>query len=77
MTKTRVDFFKPGSGKWVSTFEVEMKDYYDETLTQEALTKAIKADNRCSDFLESYDAVCLEPYHVNAHPVMLKVEPKH
>lgn len=76
----RVDFFKE-SGKWYCTEAVEWL-HYDGAAIHEAFRAALR-DHLLEDGrlrLEEMTAVCLEPYHVHAHPLMMKVsrclEPK-
>lgn len=67
----RVDFFKP-SGKWYTTEAVKFL-YYNEGDIHFAFAKSL-----CEHFKDSpgrlsdMDAICLEPYHIHNHPIMLK-----
>ena len=63
----RVDFFKP-SGKWYASEQLEWRHYEGMTL-QDAFIRSLQ-----SQFNGKYSgmtAVCLEPYHEHAHPVMI------
>jgi hypothetical protein len=74
----RVDFFKP-SGRWYTTEEVVWTGGYDDCLIQDAFVKSLR-NHFAKDVitvggvthqrLSGMTAVCLEPYHVNAHPIM-------
>lgn len=65
----RVDIFKP-SGKWHTTEEVMFLRYRGDILSAftESLHKAV--GSRYSGMV----AVCLEPYHENAHPLMVTLD---
>ena len=65
----RVDFFKP-SGKWYSTEAIKWLSY-DETQIHDAFREALRAE--LGGRLSEMTAVCLHPYHVNEHPLMIKV----
>lgn len=65
----RVDFFKP-NGKWYATETVKWLTYEGVDLHSafaESLAKALNGR------MSGMTAVCLEPYHVHAHPVMIVV----
>lgn len=70
--KCRVDFFKP-SGKWYATEEINWPDsLYEWDIHRaflHALSTALSSPNgkRYSDMT----AVCLEPYHKHAYPLMI------
>jgi two-component SAPR family response regulator len=71
----RVDFFKE-SGKWSQTMQIDMTDYYNRPLLSEAVAEAIERQlgRKCIPLrIQSSGAfaICLKPYHVNAHPVVL------
>lgn len=79
--RVRVDLFKPG-GKWYATGSIDMGAFYGSTLTHEAVYAGCCAspDGRegwpvvstPDEWLrEDGTIVCLAPYHVHAHPVML------
>lgn len=69
----RVDIFK-ASGKWYSTFAIDMAGYYKEPSLKEALAKALYEQTRYKEDEEGdLFAVCLDPYHENSHPIMIKV----
>lgn len=78
----RVDFFKK-SGEWYCTEAVEWKTY-DGTLTEggklihdafaETLVAHLRDPKTERVRLDDMTAVCLEPYHEHAHPLMLSVK---
>ena len=68
----RVDFFKP-SGKWYTTEAVKWTGQYADGYIFNEFAKSLRdhfKDNpkRLSDM----DAICLHPYHIHAHPIVLK-----
>lgn len=72
----RVDRFKE-SGKWYDTLEVDMTSYYNLSFIHDAVRYSLILMAGNDEFVESWlnqggFFVCLEPYHVNAHPVVLK-----
>lgn len=73
VTMVRVDFFK-NSGKWYTTEAVKM-EAWDEPIVHDVLKEAINdtfylpEEGRLR--YGGMIAVCLEPYHKNAHPLML------
>lgn len=75
--RVRVDFFKE-SGKWYSTEEIIWDRFKSEMGSEDVRWELIiETFKRClqEQFPESFigmTAVCLEPYHENAFPVMLK-----
>jgi hypothetical protein len=85
----RVDFFKP-RGKWYTTeavkwtgewagpsliyreFAKSLRDHFAERETQPGLQHANhRVETRR---LSGMIAVCLEPYHEHAHPLMMQVD---
>lgn len=68
----RVDIFKP-SGKWYQTLVIDTEEYYYD-LIHDAVEKALKDSlgKNHEEFHKGWYGVCLEPYHENSHPVMLK-----
>lgn len=66
----RVDFFKP-SGKWYCTEAVKWTGKYDHGLIHEEFAKSLR--DHLGGRLSDMDAVCLEPYHINEHPIQIKV----
>lgn len=64
----RVDYFKE-SGKWYMTDAVDMSLVYDYTSIHAAVEAAI-IEHRGA--LPHFNIVVLEPYHKNAHPVMIR-----
>lgn len=66
----RVDFFKE-SGKWYTTEQMEMLGGWDkETLVHDVFIKAL--GRAFPEHYHEFTAVCLEPYHENAYPLMVK-----
>lgn len=69
----RVDFFKP-SGKWYETEAVKWTgEWKSSTLIHDAFAQSLRdhfkdRPNRLSEM----DAICLEPYHENSHPIQIK-----
>ena len=68
----RVDSFY--EGRYHSTYAVDMKDFWLEPLVEKALKRAIMRM-----YIESggrpdpgFAYVCLEPYHKNQFPIMVK-----
>lgn len=80
----RIDRFKDG-GKWYDTYEIDMSAYWSEKIDgkfnfiHDALHKAISSSERFGEgwiegwLLQGGMIVCLEPYHQQAHPIMLKM----
>lgn len=72
----RLDIFKP-SGKWHMTTVIELDDgLYHEPIIQNAVIKGIEKAMGVG-YIETHpgwSAVCLEPYHENTHPIMIKFE---
>lgn len=75
----RVDFFKPG-GKWYTTEAVKWLYYDKDVLIHAAFRKSLAEHLKNRDSgpagantfrLSGMTAVCLEPYHEHAHPLML------
>ena len=68
----RVDFFKP-SGKWYETEGVEWLGYF-EPLIYNAFHKSLRAhfekNGGHKHRLAGMTAICLDPYHEHAHPLM-------
>jgi hypothetical protein len=71
----RVDFFKE-SGKYYFTERMRWLDY-NATLIHDAFRESLIAHLRCDDGtrlrMAGMWAVCLDPYHKNAFPLMVKV----
>jgi hypothetical protein len=68
----RVDFFRP-SGKWHDTQAVKWTGSFTSGLVSEEFAKTLRdyfkdAPNRYGEM----DAVCLEPCHRNAYPLMIR-----
>lgn len=72
----RVDFFKP-SGKWYCTESVHWLTFRAAEMgIDQAFKQALKKHLALSDGtyrLKEMTAVCLEPYHEHAHPLMMTV----
>jgi hypothetical protein len=64
----RVDFFKE-SGKWYATEQMEWLHYKGEMLIHDAFIRSLQA--QFNGKYHDMTAICLEPYHEFAHPVML------
>jgi hypothetical protein len=69
-TMCRVDFFKP-SGKWYDSDAICFEGLYDEPLIHDAFRKALANAGLLNRV--GFTAVCLEPYHKYAHPIMLRI----
>ncbi len=68
----RVDFFKP-SGKWYTTEGVKWTGSYTEGLIHNEFAKSLRDHfGEGNKRLYEMDAVCLEPYHKNSHPIQIK-----
>lgn len=64
----RVDRFKE-TGKWYDSISLDMEDFYNV----DDLHWAVQECLRHFGFeIHGWIYICLEPYHKNAHPVMLK-----
>jgi hypothetical protein len=66
----RVDFFKE-SGKWYTTEAVIWDGPYTEGLLHDIFEDVLK--RHLKGRLSGMWAVCVEPYHEHACPLMLKV----
>lgn len=64
----RVDFFKPG-GKWYTTEAFKWIGWGKEHLIYDAFYNSLIA--AFPDNYSGMTAVCLEPYHEYAYPLML------
>jgi hypothetical protein len=70
----RVDFFKE-SGKWHDTVDMEWLYWEKEVLIHDAFLLSLRKKLLKEDgtyYEEGTTAVCLEPYHESAHPLMIK-----
>lgn len=68
----RVDFFKPG-GKWYCTEAVKWTGGYGDVEIHTAFKISLQDHFRDNpNRLNGMVAVCLEPCHAYAHPLMLK-----
>jgi len=70
----RVDFFKP-SGKWYTTEAVRWTGEWrgDKQLIHDAFIQSLRDHfMEVPRRLSNMDAVCLEPYHENSHPIQIK-----
>lgn len=65
----RVDFFKE-SGKWYTTEAVMWTGKYSSGQIHDEFRKSLK--EHLAGRMYDMTAVCLIPYHVNAHPLMVK-----
>ena len=65
----RVDFFKE-SGKWYATEEMEWIHYSEQYQIHDAFAWSLRS--AFNGMYSGMTAVCLEPYHAHAHPVMLQ-----
>lgn len=70
----RVDFFKE-SGKWYTTEAVKWTGYDDYIFDafERSLRLHLYDQSSGRMRLSGMWAVCLEPYHKHAHPLMVKV----
>jgi len=75
----RVDIFKP-SGKWYTTVEICWDRYLTyEDGKYESIGDTFDRICREKGWHEVFDgmiAVCLEPYHEHAHPLMIRLGKK-
>lgn len=68
----RVDFWKP-SGKWYDTVELEWDNYgsreykIGDELIHDTFRRCLK--EQFSGHYKGMLATCLEPYHINSHPI--------
>ena len=70
----RVDFFKPASGKWYCTEAVKWTGAYEGVLIHDAFKKSLDDHfERRGGTLGGMVAICLEPYHQNAHPISIRI----
>lgn len=67
----RVDFFKP-SGKWCCTEAVKWTELYREGYLPD-LFAIVVANHLGTRIDDDHLAVCLEPFHVHAHPLMITI----
>ena len=66
----RVDFFKQ-SGKWYTTISMQWIGYYGDI--KDEFKKSIKEFFKDKDYtFEDFDAICLDPYNIHSHPLMIK-----
>ncbi len=64
----RVDFFKP-SGKWYATESIKwVSNWSAHSCIYGGFKRSLRA--ALGDRLQGMTAVCLEPYHELAHPLM-------
>lgn len=71
--KTRIDFFRP-NGKWSTTDVLDWSGAYQEPLWEaypRLLVEQFPDIVRQKYDGKGYLAVCLEPYHQYAHPLMI------
>jgi len=62
----RVDIFKE-SGKWYTTVELKFDTFQDE-LIHDVFKRCMKEQH---NYGENMKAVCLHPYHMYSHPLMI------
>jgi len=67
----RVDFFKE-SGKWYCTEAVRWLHYSGDVLIHDAFKASL--EKHLGNRLAGMTAVCLEPHHEYAHPIMMKIK---
>ena len=70
----RVDFFKE-SGKWYTTEAVKWTGKFQDCLIHDAFKESLKNHFQKGENplrLSEMDAICLEPYHIHAHPICIK-----
>jgi len=65
----RVDIFRP-SGKWYETIAIDMEEFYDHSYAKDAVEIAT-VKKRGAPLVPGWIYVCTEPYHKNAHPILL------
>lgn len=76
-SSVRVDFFRD-TGKWYTTEAIRWKSYSGK-LVQDAFLEALRdhlTDENGLIRLAGAWAVCLDPYHEHAFPLMMKVPEK-
>lgn len=66
----RVSFFKT-SGKWYQDEVIDMNEQYNNPSIHDAVRLSILKSFDGVIRYEGMTAVCLDPYHVHQHPVML------
>jgi len=75
-SNVRVDIFRP-SGKWYTTIELKWDRYFaDEDGTHEYIVDTfirLCREKGLDTQFEGMIAVCLEPYHEHAHPLMISL----
>lgn len=67
----RVDFFKPDTGKWYMTETLDMTEFYDEPLVQNAVRGALAKTRHGANAESHWVIVVMQPYHLRSIPVML------
>lgn len=65
----RVDFFKE-SGKWYATGEMNWNTYDNDELIHAVFIRCL--NEQFGDRYKEMIAICLKPYHVHSHPLMIK-----
>ncbi len=71
----RVDFFK-STGKWYTTEAIKWTGEYKNSLIHKEFAKSLFNALQLDDKTFKYNgmlAVCLEPYHEHAYPLMMQV----
>lgn len=72
----RVDFFRT-TGKWYSTEAVVWTGQYNGGLIHDEFARSLRDHLRRENGSYRHEkmvAVCLEPYHQHAHPLMMEVD---
>lgn len=68
----RADFFKPESGNWYTSEELDMSYHYmDGPSVYDAVRNALAKTRHGAEAEKRWIIVVLEPYHRNSYPVML------
>ena len=67
----RVSFFKP-SGKWYTDEAVIWSGAWDHLIHDDFATSLRDHFKDNPNRLSGMDAICLEPYHKNSHPIQIK-----
>ena len=69
----RVSFFKP-SGKWYADEAVNWSEgHYQTDDIQEAFNRVLSRHFAEHPRFSGMTAVCLDPHHKNAHPIMVRL----
>ncbi len=71
-SQVRVDFFKSKSGKWITTEAVQWIGY-DGDIHGEFKKSILEHLGERIGYFDGTLAVCLHPYNINEHPLMMTV----